>query len=219
MRIPTLALATLFALSGRGHGASVHCAVDAERVTMRVREAPARVVLDDLSRAAAVRVRWLYDGGDELLSIDINGLEVADAIERLLAHRNHTIAFREDGSLTVDVGSRQSAAGATVPEDQVSSTESSEPTDVGPNSDGDAEATAMLPALVATGEVTAAQLAELARTDTDTELAAVARGLLQMLAGSDPEALTILDTLLRPTVIAAGGKAERRVRHRRAPQL
>lgn len=64
---------------------------DGERVSAVAFGAPLRDVMQAMAAETGLQVRFTSDAGDEIVDVELFELTVAEALERILAHRGHSV--------------------------------------------------------------------------------------------------------------------------------
>ena len=67
------------------------------KLTARIKVAPLRQVMEEISRLSGARVRWLSQGGDEPVSVEFPPLPFPEALRRILGEKNFLLFYSSSG--------------------------------------------------------------------------------------------------------------------------
>ncbi len=119
-RAAALIAIAMLGVAGRPQAADVKWDETTGRISVVAQgEAVAGVLAEITARAPGVRVRWLRPDGAELITVNLQGLDLRGALSRVLADRNHVLTQDPAGdgpaSLDVWVGSPITGRSAAAP--------------------------------------------------------------------------------------------------------
>lgn len=149
------------------------------KLSARIVATPLRQVIAEIRRLSGAQIRWLNEGGEELISIEFSNLPVAEALQQILAEKNFLLFYsssdKEERLMQLWISSGGHERGQLQPAPQVGVRDAE-------------KQDSNLP-------VTLAALMQIALNDQDPAVRLEAIGHLEGYADEDPHAEALLSHL------------------------